>query len=486
MAKQMENITLSNKQQECVFFKPKGTLLVQGVAGSGKTTVVLERARHLDERGSHNGDGPKLLVLTYNRALTSWIRELSMKSSGKPIESSTFHSWASEILTDRGFIRNGTIAADSREGIVRYAKNIVKKYDPKAVWPTMPDSGNNERQLVRFLAEEISWIKNWGFISINNYIGATRTGRGNRVRLTRSHRETIFKVYQKYEELLENKYKRIDFDDAALFLERIAPGIPMRCKPSHLLVDEAQDLGPAQFRAIASMAVNSLTIAADRGQQIYRRGFTWKSVGINVHSGNSKFLLNSFRSTGEIVRLATSLLKNDSSLVNDPEYHLPDIPPDSGILPELYISGSKEKEISRVLSLIRRLRVSFPDDNIGVVAYSWNRLEEFAQVLERERIPWVMVKETESRILTPGVKLVSFHSAKGLEFDHVIVTGLKDGYIPHRNIEAGDDEEAFLSAERKKFYVAMTRAKLTLTLSAIEPVSQFVNELKLGLYKIIR
>jgi len=64
-----------------------------------------------------------------------------------------------------------------------------------------------------------------------------------------------------------------------------------------------------------------------------------------------------------------------------------------------------------------------------------------------------------------GVKLMTVHAAKGLEFDYVFISGLEDGLFPHRREPTGkakneDDEE-----ERRLFYVAITRARKKLFLS---------------------
>jgi DNA helicase-2/ATP-dependent DNA helicase PcrA len=65
---------------------------------------------------------------------------------------------------------------------------------------------------------------------------------------------------------------------------------------------------------------------------------------------------------------------------------------------------------------------------------------------------------------TKGVRVITIHQSKGLEFDHVYVPGLVDGRFPMwRAIEDNDTEE-----DRRVFYVAITRAKCTLTLSHFE------------------
>lgn len=63
---------------------------------------------------------------------------------------------------------------------------------------------------------------------------------------------------------------------------------------------------------------------------------------------------------------------------------------------------------------------------------------------------------------TPVVTLMTCHSAKGLEFEHVYLTGLEEGLLPHASSLDSEDE---LEEERRLCYVAMTRARARLTLT---------------------
>jgi len=85
-----------------------------------------------------------------------------------------------------------------------------------------------------------------------------------------------------------------------------------------------------------------------------------------------------------------------------------------------------------------------------------------------------------------GTKLMTIHASKGLEFDHVFITGLEDGLFPHERFgEKKEDEEE----ERRLFYVALTRARQKLFLThanmrtifgsqQVNTPSEFINDIE--------
>lgn len=92
-----------------------------------------------------------------------------------------------------------------------------------------------------------------------------------------------------------------------------------------------------------------------------------------------------------------------------------------------------------------------------------------------------------------GVKLMTVHAAKGLEFEIVFITGLEDGLFPHERDDADtvDEEE-----ERRLFYVALTRAKKKAVLSyaatrrifgtrVLNTASEFITELDPSVVEIV-
>ncbi|MFM2357427.1 MAG: hypothetical protein RJA61_164 [Candidatus Parcubacteria bacterium] len=64
-----------------------------------------------------------------------------------------------------------------------------------------------------------------------------------------------------------------------------------------------------------------------------------------------------------------------------------------------------------------------------------------------------------------GVKLMTIHASKGLEFDYVFIVGLEEGLFPHKRFDAGNISTDQAEEERRLFYVALTRARTKLYLS---------------------
>jgi DNA helicase-2/ATP-dependent DNA helicase PcrA len=92
------------------------------------------------------------------------------------------------------------------------------------------------------------------------------------------------------------------------------------------------------------------------------------------------------------------------------------------------------------------------------VAESQETGESFTDFLDAA----ALVSDADSFEDKPGVTLITLHSTKGLEFDHVFLTGLEEGICPHsRSVK----EEKGIEEERRLVYVGMTRARNSLTLT---------------------
>jgi DNA helicase-2/ATP-dependent DNA helicase PcrA len=117
-------------------------------------------------------------------------------------------------------------------------------------------------------------------------------------------------------------------------------------------------------------------------------------------------------------------------------------------------------------------RIENLEELARAVAESTDAGESFTDFLDAA----ALVSDADSFEGKPGVTLITLHSTKGLEFDHVFLTGMEENICPHsRSI----DEEKGVEEERRLVYVGMTRARKTLTLTRAVYRRIFGNEQQL-------
>jgi ATP-dependent DNA helicase UvrD/PcrA len=109
------------------------------------------------------------------------------------------------------------------------------------------------------------------------------------------------------------------------------------------------------------------------------------------------------------------------------------------------------------------------EELVRAVAEGQDAGESFSDFLDAA----ALVSDADSYDEKPGVTLITLHSTKGLEFDHVFLTGMEDGICPHsRSL----NEDKGIEEERRLVYVGMTRAKKSLTLTRAVYRRVFGNE----------
>ena len=101
-------------QQHAKQFSPKGHALIRGVAGSGKSLVLRDRATALAQ------DVDRILVLSYNRLMNQWLN-----ATLDSVQASTFHSWAYTF----GYTYDSDGQTDQRQEVIELAKASGFQYD---------------------------------------------------------------------------------------------------------------------------------------------------------------------------------------------------------------------------------------------------------------------------------------------------------------------------------------------------------------------
>ncbi len=248
-----------------------------------------------------------------------------------------------------------------------------------------------------------------------------------------------------------------------------------------LLVDEAHDFEDDWLRMAVKLVnpvTNSLLVLYDDAQSIYqkkRRKFNFASVGIEARGRTSVLRMN-YRNTSEVLALAVhcaqSLLQGAGEARDDDEIPLvqPATAGRRGSLPVLIEARDEREEAELIAERIEQARAAgMPLEDIAVLCRTKYMMRPIEQALHRRSVAVQSMGAQAFRRFDwnrPSVKLLTLHSAKGLEFPLVFVAGLQA--MPLKD-EPLDDAARLL-------YVAMTRAthELVLTTHGSSPIVQRV------------
>ena len=463
-------IYLNPEQDKLVRLDPREHLLIRGVAGSGKTTIALYRAKYLSENYLDMFTANKILVVTYNRTLVAFMSEQARELGLEDVEISSFHQWARNYLSQRGIsvskvLRSGD---EERTAILKKAcKEVSRRF------PNRPILGRNPF----FFGKEIQWMKGSRILDLETYLSAERQGSGGR--LNAEDRKIVFAVFEQYKHEMQQK-RRSDYEDFALLALRSLEDDDSFEPYTHIVVDETQDLSKAELTVITKLVnpqTNSITLLVDVAQKIYDTSFTWKGVGINIQE-RSHTLNKNFRTTVEIAEAAYTLLEKDTDFVqNSEDYVKPEqINKDQhGCYPIYRRFGSLEEGTDYVVEEIKRLKEQTTCELSEMVIL--HPQQKFLRVIQ-ERLN---VHQIPNYIVTPKgfnheaeeVKLCTMHSIKGLEARVVFILGVDEGKLPF----VAPNDIAEKVTQRKLLYVGMTRAKEWLYLISDRNPSRYLSEI---------
>ncbi|MDH6430704.1 3'-5' exonuclease [Paenibacillus sp. FSL R5-0887] len=443
------DITYSAQQKEIINYSGD-QLLIRGIAGSGKTLILLEKAR--DVAAKHPDE--TVAVFSYGSALTaSVIRQLE-KYKLPNLTVSTFHLWAMKNYF-KTFKKKFYLENFTRQMLLEAIEGVKQEY-PKHRFV-------NNKDLITFIEEEIGWIKGSDLCEFNMYDKAPRKGRGGKVRLSVEDRKVMYKIYEAYQKQLDY---RIDYHDFGLQMSRQLGKIQEESKFDHVFIDEAQDFTKVNMQVLCHIARKSCVVGADQGQKIFTTSFTWEGVGLNIKGGRTKVLRNSYRSTKEIMELAYSIQEKDE-ISKDEEFTRPDLPTKKGPKPKVFYTKGIEEQKKALLEAIELIQKEDPEATIGILSRNKKHMKRVVDLLDGVKKKYHFIKspfkKTDPDLIgthhDPGIKLTSFHTAKGLEFKYVFITDLVD---PPTEERLGEDFD--WNIERRLLYVAMSRAMQVLNL----------------------
>jgi hypothetical protein len=431
--------------------------LLNGVAGSGKTLIALQRAILL---ATHN-PAQRVLFLIINAPVVADLME-RIHRAGRVLPANL------ELCTCAAWLNRQWRKLYGALPVLPRAPGEVLGMVRALRQGTAPVRLSDQQ-----LIEEIDYLNDNVIDTEAAYLAAERVGRGFSLR--GGERRLVWQLYQQLGEELGKRRLRL--------WSAIPSDIckaDKRCALlayEHILVDEAQFLSPAALQVVKSSLKPgaSLFLCADPRQGFLRNRLSWKSVGLEV-AGRTKKLHRSYRTTGALLRSASALLAR--AVDDDPEDYLaPDFSAmEEGVPPVRIEVASPQDAVDRVANEIAALakQANFPLSTI-LVLYGEGvskalLYRSLCQGLGEQRVWWL--NKTENRKKPPGahgeehLRLASLDSATGLEATFVFLLGT-DRLLRLALGTPGAERGA--EAPARKLYMAVTRSRYRFSLFTSEP-----------------
>jgi len=406
--------------------------LVRGFSGSGKTLVLMQRARYLAAQYPAWNIG----VLTFNKPLQEQLEQSFKGSSISPI---TFHK----------LCRNWLHTPDDRQ------TELDAWLSPRQLlYPIIEKIG------VKAAVKEIDWIRDTGLTRREDYLAIERKGIGKDLRLTAEDRNGIYDVLDAYRNYMREN-NLWDWSEIPLMALNVLE--KKEVKPAlydAVLIDEAQDWAPIWFKVLQHVIrpeTGIIFLADDPSQSIYRY-FSWKEKGIHV-VGRTRWLKVPYRNTYEIYRAAYSLIANYEEIQKSLS--------EEGELIEPELSSETMRHSS--LPLVRKFRNAAEE-----MAYLKNAISSLRHDGYAEKEIAVLVRHNkelsfvQNVLRGSGVNAYTMHRFKGLEMEVVLIPGLQTTF-------ARPEDEG---SERRLLYMAMSRARAKLYLTYSGKLPQAYEELR--------
>ena len=463
-------VFLHPAQRQIVEKDYNGPFRVAGSAGTGKTVVAMHRAVFLARA---NPDA-RILLTTFSDTLADALRtKLKRLIYNEPRLAERVEVDAIDAVGERLY--------RAQFG----SPKIVTQEQFKSILADAISQEQTNHFSLRFLLSE--WknvVDAWQLDSWEAYRDVRRLGRKTRLPVTQ--RSALWSIFERVKAELRNR----GLVTSAELFSLLAETLKDRRNPpfDFAIVDEAQDIKPAQLRFISALGGsrrNSLFFAGDLGQRIFQTPFSWSALGVDIR-GRSQTLKLNYRTSHQIRMRADLLLGPE---VTDVDGNVEDrrgtVSAFNGEHPAIRRSEGEEEEGNVVGTWLQERRDEGVEaKEIGIFVRSKKELDRACSAAQGAELPY--------RVLDHGagtredcVSISTMHLAKGLEFRAVVVMACDDEVIPlQERIETVADDadlEEVYNTERHLLYVACTRARDHLLVTSVEPASEFLDDLQMQL-----
>ena len=475
-------LSLDSEQERLLQTESDEPILVRGGPGTGKSIMAVYKIHQLSEENIS-----PILLATHSSSFRAYSGQLLERLTGGSIhdhniEIKTIKSLISSFFADH---YHDARSIDHDRGIL-FLQEVLQSwehYRPDNIgalsWAT---SHARVMQLGHeYILQEIQEVIEACCLTEAEYMTLDRGGAGTSIGMR--ERKFLWEITQKWQDRL-----RTDgyFSEGMKCKEalRIAQGKSPRFQ--YLVVDEAQDISPVEFRFLLCLLApehrNDIYVTADNAQAIYRRGFSWRIIYRYL---NTKTILNlnrNYRSTEQISSASSAILADVNENPANNEGERPFVVKVDGL--------DEEVEIIKQFFLYSARRNRLPLHGAAILCFDERLAREYAQRMNAVGLSARYASGGDINIEDPSIKVLTLFDAKGLEFPFVAIPGTQ---IANSNLfrdfasnELKDEREVLISQFKRLLYVGCSRAMKTLLVTRPEnSVTCPENDLS-GLFDVLR
>ncbi|EOP53497.1 HelD family protein [Bacillus nitratireducens] len=491
--------TIQSEQNDIIRAEKNLPLLIQGVAGSGKTTIALHRLAFLIYEYREQLEAERMIVFAPNSLFLDYISSVLPELGVGNISQTTFPDWALRLL-------EGSVKLKQTEEKLKEAFSINR--DEKKVMlgklkGTLEFKSFIEERMIQFEKDLVptkdfeAWdkavipvedVKKWMQVEYKHYplkkrrerlvgrmkrwieIELKKFGETNEKKLLKKEATKRLNTYMNFwpkmsplslynsmikskeilevlpEELVQEtekncRKKEVYVEDlpALIYIHHRITGIEMGQKFHHVVIDEAQDFSPFQVYVLKEITLgNSFTILGDLSQAIYDyQGIEdWNAFKEVFQETGYYELTRSYRSTKEIIEFANEIIRNAEIPV--------------GLATPVFRSGEDvkviraEDQFTEVLKTVQHLQ----NEDVKTIAVIGRTDDECRDIYEKLTNAGLTVNfiEADQSKYEGGISVVPVYLAKGLEFDAVLLIDVDEEHYKNTKHDA------------KLLYVGCTRS----------------------------
>lgn len=490
----MRNIvaTIQKEQNEIIRNEEARHLIIQGVAGSGKTSIALHRIAFLLYHFENSITSEDILIISPNKVFASYISNVLPELGEESVAETSMEEIADELfeyqIKFQGFFDQVTeLLEKNKPDLIeriqfKSSSALLKKIDEYLVH--LENDGLKVENI--FIAKKL--VPDW-FIkeSFQKYHRLPVSKRFNEV--VRDIVDNVF-FYYKYQiqgkertelhkmvrqmfpstnlrKLYKGFYEWIDKPELLkmkkgstfewsdvyplLYLKMKVEGLSTYSEVKHLVIDEMQDYSVVHYKVLATLFPCKKTILGDINQSVNPFSSSNLDTITKIFpDATTMTMLKSYRSTYEITNFSTRVNKNANVIAI--ERH--------GNKPEVVEMKNQKEQLKTVNDWVKVFEES-GYNSLGIICKTQKQAETIYDSIPESKKAKLL--STTSSNFNGGIIITTAHLAKGLEFDHVVIPFCDEKNYQHET-------------DRQMLYVACTRAMHELKLSYIGRLTSFLAE----------